>query len=288
MAQLPRLNWPQGNIDAKERHHRPLRGTQRSPSVREYLPGDSLRYLHWPTTARRGRLMVTELATEPTSDVWVLLDLDSAGHYLLEEAMAQDGKPSLPVHGYVNDSLEYSIIAAASLASELLNGADRRAVGLFAISDSDAVLVPIQTGQAHLWQILGVLAPVQMGNVSLEQLLRSNREILGRGRSIVVVTAQRDLSWMAELLHLQALGVESSVVWIDGGEAGDNEAGDNEAGREHHGRNVAETLAAYRIPVQVLHLGTPLQMLTTQRRMRKVIRTTPTGGAVVYEIEEEV
>ena len=43
-------------------------------SVREYEHGESLRKVHWRTTARRGRLMVKELEDEPRDEVAVLLD----------------------------------------------------------------------------------------------------------------------------------------------------------------------------------------------------------------------
>jgi uncharacterized protein (DUF58 family) len=48
-------------------------------SVREYEEGESLRRVHWPTTARRGRLMVKELEESPRDSVVVLLDCDPAG-----------------------------------------------------------------------------------------------------------------------------------------------------------------------------------------------------------------
>jgi uncharacterized protein (DUF58 family) len=43
-------------------------------SVREHQQGESLRKVHWGTTARRGRLMVKELEDEPRDEVAVLLD----------------------------------------------------------------------------------------------------------------------------------------------------------------------------------------------------------------------
>jgi uncharacterized protein (DUF58 family) len=45
-------------------------------SVRDYQPGDSLRRVHWPSTARRGELMVKELEDSPRDEVAVLLDGD--------------------------------------------------------------------------------------------------------------------------------------------------------------------------------------------------------------------
>ena len=46
-------------------------------SVREYIEGESLRKVHWPTTARSGRLMVKELEDAPRDEVAVLLDGDA-------------------------------------------------------------------------------------------------------------------------------------------------------------------------------------------------------------------
>jgi uncharacterized protein (DUF58 family) len=43
-------------------------------SVRDYVEGDSLRKVHWRSTARRGQLMVKELEDAPRDDVAVVLD----------------------------------------------------------------------------------------------------------------------------------------------------------------------------------------------------------------------
>jgi uncharacterized protein (DUF58 family) len=47
-------------------------------SVREYEDGESLRKVHWRTTARRGQLMVKELEDAPRDEVAVVLDGGSA------------------------------------------------------------------------------------------------------------------------------------------------------------------------------------------------------------------
>ena len=46
-------------------------------SVRDYEQGESLRRVHWPTTARRGHLMVKELEDAPRDETAVLLDADA-------------------------------------------------------------------------------------------------------------------------------------------------------------------------------------------------------------------
>ena len=47
-------------------------------SVREYEQGESLRRVHWPSTAKRGQLMVKELEDSPRDESAVLLDADAA------------------------------------------------------------------------------------------------------------------------------------------------------------------------------------------------------------------
>ena len=43
-------------------------------SVREHQEGESLRAVHWPSTARRGRLMIKDLEDAPRDDLVVVLD----------------------------------------------------------------------------------------------------------------------------------------------------------------------------------------------------------------------
>src|SRR6266508_3233227 len=47
-------------------------------SVRAYEQGESLRRVHWPSTAKRGQLMVKELEDAPRDETAVLLDADAS------------------------------------------------------------------------------------------------------------------------------------------------------------------------------------------------------------------
>jgi uncharacterized protein (DUF58 family) len=51
-----------------------LRGSVDLQDVREYVPGDEVRHLHWKATARTGRLMVRDLADPEQQRFTVLLD----------------------------------------------------------------------------------------------------------------------------------------------------------------------------------------------------------------------
>ena len=61
--------------------------------VREYIEGEPLRAVHWPTSARRGELMVRELEDAPRDSVAIVLDVDArsvagvAGRSSLDDAV---------------------------------------------------------------------------------------------------------------------------------------------------------------------------------------------------------
>ena len=276
---LPPVTLPQGSATGSARRQRPLWGAQPAATVRAYQATDSLRYVHWPITAHRGELMVKELETEPSGAVWIVLDLNQA---------VQSGTGE-------RSTLEYSIIVAASLVAQLVSSSDQRAVGLFTIGGSgdavaattpDAAAQPAvialspQRGQAQLWSVLAALAPVQASNVTLSDLLRTARTSLSRRSTIVVVTAQPstvqpETDWLAQLVHLQATGIMSSVCLVSMSAVAPDEP-------------VRALLARYNIPVQTLLTDAQLPPALTFRRTRRVIRSTPTGGVVTYEEEEEV
>ena len=88
---IPRFFIPSSELPGDG--HLRLRSHQVSPhvaSVRDYLPGDSLNRIHWPSTARQGRLMVKEFDLGFTSDIWVLLDMEASAHAAQEEDTTEE------------------------------------------------------------------------------------------------------------------------------------------------------------------------------------------------------
>ncbi|MFZ1753498.1 MAG: hypothetical protein WAU10_07150, partial [Caldilineaceae bacterium] len=65
-------------------------------------------------------------------------------------------------------------------------------------------------------------------------------------------------------------------------------AADAQEGEEQVEAVLGELLTRHEITAQFLQAGTPLRASLTYRRRRTVLRTTPTGGVVVQEVEEEV
>ena len=262
VVQLPTVELPRGSAGGSTPRRRPLLGVLPAASVRDYAIGDSMRHIHWPSTARRGQFMVKEMEQEPSGDIWIVLDLQRGVH---------QGEGA-------TGTLEYSIILAASMAAEMVSGRERRAAGLLTASGDEVIVLPPQPGQAQLWAIMAALAPAQATAWSLAALLRRNRTTLGRRHTLVVITAAgvNQDDWVAELVQAGAQELASTVLIVC--------QPDGEA-------NCAPTVAMLHrlaVPVQVLRTDYVLPTALTYRRRRRVIRTTPTGGAFTVEIEEEV
>lgn len=263
VVQLPEVDLPRGGADGHARRRRSLHGARPAASVRDYAPGDSLRLVHWPTTAHRGRLTMKELEQEPSGDVWIVLDLDAA---------VQRGEGA-------DSTLEYAIMLAASMAAEMVSGRERRAVGLLTASDEEVITLAPQAGQAQLWAVMAALAPAQSSTTPLHDLLRRSLSLLGRRHTLIVVTpslGEEAPRWIAELVRAGGQGLFSSVVAVA---APEQSAATGEC---------MALLARLDIPHQLLRTDVRLRAALTYRRRRKVIRTTPTGGAFTVEIEEEV
>ncbi len=172
--------------------------TVTAASVREYNLGDSLSSIHWRTSARRDELFVKRFDSTPTSDWWIILDLNAA---------VQAGKQDA-------STAENGIILAASLADRGVRS--RRAVGLVAAGEK-LVWLPPQHGEGQRWEILRALALVSPGSRPLDQLLTQMRPALGRRASLVLITPDASGAWVEALLPLRWAGLVPTVLLLDPG-----------------------------------------------------------------------
>jgi uncharacterized protein (DUF58 family) len=109
--------------------------------TREYRQGDSLRHIHWPSTARHDRLIVKEFEVRASTEMTLILDLH-------REANAGEERES---------TLEYGVRIAASLARYALERG--HTVQLTGYGRESAV-VPPGRGEHHLSHLLDALARV--------------------------------------------------------------------------------------------------------------------------------
>ncbi len=135
-----------------------LERTVSAAGVRDYLPGDSLHWVHWPTSAHRDRLFVRLFDNLPAGHWWVLLDM---------ERRVQVGE------GW-DSTEEHAIVLAASLASRGLQRG--HAVGLMTHGQTLTWLPP-RTGPSQRLAILRALARIAPGPRPLAESASSD----GRG-----------------------------------------------------------------------------------------------------------
>ncbi|GAB4579513.1 MAG: DUF58 domain-containing protein [Anaerolineales bacterium] len=165
-------------------------------SVREYHPGDSLRLIHWPTTARRGSYFVRKLDNSPASDWWIFLDMDEC---------TQAGAGA-------NATEEHAVILAASLADRGLRAG--HPVGLIT-HGADLTWLPPRHGEEHHHAVLRALAEVRPGPCSLPRLLELARPAFRQTPSLIVITSNTDPVWVDTLLPLLQRGAVPTVLFLD-------------------------------------------------------------------------
>ena len=267
-AHLPPLDFPRGRASGHTASSAlAIAETMRVGGVRAYTSGDSLRRVHWRTTARRGSLMVREFDREPSGDLWLIVDLDAAVQAGSDDESTQ----------------EYAVILAASLAAQTLRDGERREVGLV-VSGKTPVVVPSRPGEAQLWRILESLTIVEPADgASLSSLLRQTSPMLGRGCTVVLITPSQDPHWVAQLLPLVARGNAPSALLIDG------PSFEPPVGTRSGLLALRGLLAGQRIPNYTISKGFPLAPIDRIRRQREVLRTlSGTGRVLRTQIEEEV
>lgn len=165
-------------------------------SVREYALGDSLRMVHWKTTARQGKPYVRLFDGTPASDWWILLDLQA-------DVQVGSGGDSTEEHG---------VILAASLADRGLRA--HRGVGLV-VNGKRLDWLPPRTGGGQRWEILRRLALASPGDTSLGEVLERIRPNLGRNASLLIITPTRNTEWFITLPHLVHSGIKPTILMFD-------------------------------------------------------------------------
>jgi uncharacterized protein (DUF58 family) len=166
-------------------------------SVREHEPGESLRRVHWPTTARRGRLMVKELEDAPRDEAVVVLDAESAW-------VVGEGRDT---------TFELGLVAAGSLA-RLRVGRGRR-VGLL-LNDAERRYQPITslTGDwALALELLAVAEPD--GRRPVASILAEGAGVASNALDLTVVTSGLTARLAERLLRRSAARRGTSLVFVD-------------------------------------------------------------------------
>jgi uncharacterized protein (DUF58 family) len=104
--------------------------------VRQYAPGDDVRFIDWNVSARMGDTYVKVFTEEREMTVMLLVDLSASGHF----------------GSVAGTKLETVIEVAALLAFSAIRNGDR--VGLILFTDRVERFMPPKKGKAHVMRVL--------------------------------------------------------------------------------------------------------------------------------------
>lgn len=172
--------------------------------VRDYRFGDSLKRIHWKSSARLRRLQTKIYEPTTTVDISIFLDTRTV---------------PLPQWGNVPQLLELGIITAAAISRHALEEGFR--VGLHAnqltLFSRGPVRVPHSQHADQLLHILEALAQLhQIESLPMSRFIRREAGKLPWGSTLLVISAQPGDDLMAALLDFKRLGRSVALVKVGG------------------------------------------------------------------------
>lgn len=194
----------------EEIHERPRRGAgMEFFGIREYRSGDSLRHVHWRSTARAGRLLVREFEELLASRVGVFIDSSEVA-----------GKGS-------RTTFEDSVSAAASIVlyalaaghpAQLFCGGSKEVLHLFEPSRRDA-LDWLARLEDHGRSGLDDLVAKSIGEVQRRStnvlIFPSTQQAVGQGRAAVAMLQERSTRVIAVVVSASSYAPKDSRVLTD-------------------------------------------------------------------------
>ena len=224
MVDIPRFPAPYGTLPGgRARRQKTLEVTPYAAGVREYVPGDPLRRIHWPTSARKQKLIVKEFEKDPMETVWIFVDADHSVHFEQKSREKPKMNELLWIRQQKKFQLppateEYAVSIAASIAKYYIE--QNREVGI-ATSGQQYSVLPPERGERQLGKILEMLAILEpIGEMSLLGLVSSQINNLTRGSTIVLVTPLADEEIIKLVIALLERGLVPVVILIDQGSFG--------------------------------------------------------------------
>ena len=201
MAELGPL-WS-GTGSGDMRRGRPVDVPPEVASVREYDTADGMSRIHWPSTARHGRLMSRTFDTRQSADILLVLDLNR--------------------HVHAGRSPESTLEYAVSMAASIVHAGIRRgqAVGLVT-NDAHSTAFGAGRGETHRMRLLDYLATTDdTGYAPVAEVVRRHGDgWRGRG-GMVVITPDRSPEWVEALVDASSRGQRHLAVMLEPASFGD-------------------------------------------------------------------
>ena len=188
---------------------------------REYVPGDDVRNIYWPLTARTGKTFIKRFDEEREQLLFLAVDISASLHFGSENQSKKDAL--------------FQVVAALAMAA--IQSKD--AIGLLLFSREVEFFLPPSRGMPHLQQILTQLytfQPKQQGT-SIQGALEHLQHILKKRTTLFICSDfldenyEKALKVMAGKHDVIAIGIEDkwekqlepSGLWqLEDAETGEN------------------------------------------------------------------
>ncbi|PXX13026.1 DUF58 domain-containing protein [Mycolicibacterium moriokaense] len=160
--------------------------------IRRYVPGDHLRTVNWPVSARRGSLHVTERLTDRAADVVVLID----------------GYPQPP--GPATEATDRIARGAVQVVQSALRSGDR--AGVVALGDRHPRWLGADIGRRQFYRILDAVLAAGDGFENTPGTL-APRAAVPPGAIVIAFSTLLDTEFALALIDLRKRG--HTVVAVD-------------------------------------------------------------------------
>ena len=259
--ELPAFAQPLGRLPGGEAMRRRTHYvTTNVAGVREYAPGDGFNRIHWPSTARTGRLIVKEFELDPTADIWLFLDMQrkvqagsawEAVPFREGPALLWEERPRLELDPTTE---EYGVTIAASLARHFIRL--NRAVGLIAYGQHRE-MAQTDRGDRQMTKLLEILAVIKAtGKMPIGNVVAVEASHFHRDTTVVVITPSTDEGLADALRNLRRRGIRAIVVLIEASTFGPTKSS----------LTLLTELIASSLPTYLVKCDQPLEKALSQTR----------------------
>jgi uncharacterized protein (DUF58 family) len=159
--------------------------------------------------------MVKEFDVDPTSDIWLLVDLNREQSVRASKpfALKSGSNGRWPVEAWLDATEEYAITIASSLARRCLD--QGRSVGMIATASHYEVL-PAERSDRQYVKILEALAVIDADGLRpLAEVIVAETRRFSRHSGLIVITSSSDESWVAALAELVGRRVKAMAIVVD-------------------------------------------------------------------------
>lgn len=242
-------------------------------SVRDYVAGDSMSRIHWPSTARQSKLMVKLFDQGEAGEVWVVFD---------QHASTVAGRNA-------ESADEYGATIAISTI-EKYQGM-QLPVGYLSHGSEPITRLPVRGGSQLEEITRNIAISKPEGDVELVDILAELEPSVGSNTALVVITASRSIAsfdhWVSALQGLARRGVNITVALLDRESFLDTDQ--RSGGNDDSNRDVLTELVGAGIRTYQVKQGQPVAVsLTDQIREFQIAVPVVAEDGMIEQIAVEV